>query len=285
MKPEKYLINYRNPGPSGAHANGLGESPPQGIVVSQTKEAIDFYIRYRRGEYVGPDEEYGELSVEELRNIQLQDVALYYYMKTVRALAAKCVEHPERLRSHDKILVVISGSGNRQLLYTRRQPSQKVPKLNKFLADNLIIEDGLTREQGTALLGARMVGRWKSSAPIELALTFDDPVLGADPNRNNNFTFERPGQDILSDQTNCPFTAHIRKAKPRADFPASALTITSAEAASNITVTERGLAFVAYQSDLSHGSQFIQQNWANNVGKNVPKGLPGWDLTIGANNG
>ena len=43
-----------------------------------------------------------------------------------------------------------------------RQLQQQVPEFNKFLTDNPIIEDGLTREQGSALMGARMVGRWKS---------------------------------------------------------------------------------------------------------------------------
>ena len=43
-----------------------------------------------------------------------------------------------------------------------RQLKQLVPEFNKFLADNPIQEKGLTNEQGSALLGARMMGRWKS---------------------------------------------------------------------------------------------------------------------------
>jgi hypothetical protein len=43
-----------------------------------------------------------------------------------------------------------------------RQLKQLVPEFNKFLADNPIVEPGLTPEQGSDLLGARMVGRWKS---------------------------------------------------------------------------------------------------------------------------
>jgi deferrochelatase/peroxidase EfeB len=43
-----------------------------------------------------------------------------------------------------------------------RQLKQLVPEFNKFLADNPIVEPGLTPEQGSELLGARMVGRWKS---------------------------------------------------------------------------------------------------------------------------
>jgi Dyp-type peroxidase family len=43
-----------------------------------------------------------------------------------------------------------------------RQLKQLVPEFNKFLADHPIVEDGLTAQQGSDLLGARMVGRWKS---------------------------------------------------------------------------------------------------------------------------
>jgi deferrochelatase/peroxidase EfeB len=43
-----------------------------------------------------------------------------------------------------------------------RQLEQLVPEFNKFLTDNPIVEDGLTAQQGSDLLGARMVGRWKS---------------------------------------------------------------------------------------------------------------------------
>ena len=43
-----------------------------------------------------------------------------------------------------------------------RQLQQLVPEFSKFLADNPIIEPGLTLEQGSALMGARMVGRWQS---------------------------------------------------------------------------------------------------------------------------
>jgi len=45
-----------------------------------------------------------------------------------------------------------------------RQLKQLVPEFNKFLADNplSIPGSGLSPKQGSELLGARMVGRWKS---------------------------------------------------------------------------------------------------------------------------
>ena len=43
-----------------------------------------------------------------------------------------------------------------------RYLSQLVPEFHEFLTKNPIVEGGLTPEQGSELLGARLVGRWKS---------------------------------------------------------------------------------------------------------------------------
>lgn len=43
-----------------------------------------------------------------------------------------------------------------------RKLHQRVPEFNTFLEDNPIKKHGLTHEEGVALRGARMVGRWKS---------------------------------------------------------------------------------------------------------------------------
>lgn len=49
---------------------------------------------------------------------------------------------------------------------------QHVPEFNKFLKKNPVTKDGngnaLTPEQGSELLGARMVGRWKSGMSAAL---------------------------------------------------------------------------------------------------------------------
>jgi Dyp-type peroxidase family len=61
-----------------------------------------------------------------------------------------------------------------------------------------------------ALLGAKMVGRWQSGAPLALSPDRDDPDLGADPRRNNDFRY---ADDLKGFK--CPAGAHARRANPR----------------------------------------------------------------------
>jgi hypothetical protein len=63
-----------------------------------------------------------------------------------------------------------------------------VPEFDKYTVDNAIqAPDGsLTPEQGAALMGARMIGRWKSGAPIDLFPRFDNATAGTDTSVNNS---------------------------------------------------------------------------------------------------
>ena len=60
------------------------------------------------------------------------------------------------------------------------------------------------------LIAAKMVGRWRSGAPLVLSPDHDDPTLGADPNRNNSFNYSNDMEGLK-----CPFSAHIRRISPR----------------------------------------------------------------------
>jgi Dyp-type peroxidase family len=61
-----------------------------------------------------------------------------------------------------------------------------------------------------ARLGAKMVGRWQSGTPLALSPDHDDPQLGADPARNNDFDYH---DDLRGFK--CPAGAHARRANPR----------------------------------------------------------------------
>ncbi|MDL2410090.1 Dyp-type peroxidase [Rhizobium calliandrae] len=60
------------------------------------------------------------------------------------------------------------------------------------------------------LIAAKMIGRWRSGAPLVLAPELDDPELGADADRNNAFSYESDMSGLK-----CPFSSHIRRVHPR----------------------------------------------------------------------
>jgi deferrochelatase/peroxidase EfeB len=76
---------------------------------------------------------------------------------------------------------------------------QQVPEFDDFLTKNPLPKDGngkvLTKEEGSDLLGARMVGRWKSGAPIDITPFQDDPALGTDPTKYIYITSQAPRGD------------------------------------------------------------------------------------------
>src|SRR6059036_1428516 len=62
-----------------------------------------------------------------------------------------------------------------------------------------------------ALLGAKMVGRWQSGAPLGLSPDRDDPELGADASRNNDFLYYEDDPRGFK----CPAGSHARRMNPR----------------------------------------------------------------------
>lgn len=153
-----------------------------------------------------------------------------------------------------------------------RRLRQYVPEFRDFVAAT-----ALALNTDDELVAARLMGRWRSGAPLALAPLQDDAVLGADPTRNNDFTF---GADAGARR--CPYAAHIRKTNPRDDLEAvgrAGLTgvqqhrvrragiaygpdVTLAESR---TSRDRGLMFVCYQSSIERQFEFIQREWANNA--------------------
>ncbi|MEO7275076.1 MAG: peroxidase [Vicinamibacterales bacterium] len=62
------------------------------------------------------------------------------------------------------------------------------------------------------LLAAKMIGRWPSGAPLMLAPEADQPELGSDLERMNNFLYMDGGD---ANALRCPLGAHIRRMNPR----------------------------------------------------------------------
>jgi deferrochelatase/peroxidase EfeB len=61
------------------------------------------------------------------------------------------------------------------------------------------------------LIAAKLMGRWRSGAPLVLAPHKDDPVLGADLQRTNNFNYGSMDPHGYG----CPVGSHIRRMNPR----------------------------------------------------------------------
>jgi Dyp-type peroxidase family len=71
-------------------------------------------------------------------------------------------------------------------------------------------EHGKTPEE-EELIAAKLMGRWRSGAPLVLAPDKDDPALGADPQRHNDFNYKQ--QDPVGYAV--PLGSHIRRMNPR----------------------------------------------------------------------
>ena len=98
------------------------------------------------------------------------------------------------------------GRNGTYLVY--REMTQDVPELWRYLHDHAHGDD---RVASAIALGAKMIGRWPSGAPLIEAKDRDDPTLLDD----NGFTYY--GVDPAG--MRCPVGAHIRRANPRDQLP------------------------------------------------------------------
>lgn len=173
-----------------------------------------------------------------------------------------------------------------------RRLEQRVPEFRRFVAAK-------ARRLGMDedLLAARMVGRWRSGAPLELAPLHDDPWRGKNPMWNNDFTY---ADDPF--QRRCPYAAHIRKSNPRDDIDGNLAEVQrhriiragipfgpEVMPGETATAHSRGLMFVCYQASIERQFEFVQGRWSNNphfvFGKVRPDDgspvTPGFDPIVG----
>jgi Dyp-type peroxidase family len=150
-----------------------------------------------------------------------------------------------------------------------RKYQSRVGTFNRFLREHA--QTGPDRE----LLAAKLVGRWRSGAPLTLAPDKDDPALGADPRRNNDFTYAAD-----PDGRQVPLGAHMRRMNPR-DTKLAILTDVNVHRIIRRSTTfgapydpgalsqeddeiPRGLYFIFISAKAMATLEFLQQEWINN---------------------
>ncbi len=124
------------------------------------------------------------------------------------------------------------------------------------------------------VIAAKMMGRWRSGAPLASCPMHDDPALGADALRNNAFLFEE--DDAIGYKTPCG--SHIRRMNPRDAAVAGVVRIhrmirrgTSygpplPEGVLEDDGVERGLMFAFVGAHLGRQFEFVQSEWMNDGG-------------------
>ena len=124
--------------------------------------------------------------------------------------------------------------------------------------------------QEEELLAAKMMGRWRSGAPLALSPESDDPSLGADATRNNDFLF---GDDPVGLKT--PIGSHIRRANARDAKIAGVVRLHRMirrgttygpllpEGVSEDDGVDRGIVFLFLGAHLKRQFEFVQSEWMN----------------------
>jgi Dyp-type peroxidase family len=121
-------------------------------------------------------------------------------------------------------------------------------------------------------IASRLVGRWRSGAPVALTPDKDEPDLAGDWTRNNNFDYS---DDAIGRR--CPAGAHIRRVNPRAGLPETHIVKTHRilrrglpygaallpADATNDDGVDRGVAFMAVNASIRQQFHFVQQTWIN----------------------
>jgi len=146
-----------------------------------------------------------------------------------------------------------------------RKLHQRVAAFRQYLKANS------TSAADEELLAAKMMGRWRSGAPLALCPFHDDPELGGDPRRNNDFLFEADDPTGLK----TPGGSHIRRCNPRDAAIAGVArihrmirrgTAYGPMLPEGVTVDDgidRGLMFAFVGANIGRQFEFVQSQWVN----------------------
>src|SRR6185369_1806007 len=148
-----------------------------------------------------------------------------------------------------------------------RKLHQRVAAFRGYLKNNS------TSPDDEDLLAAKMMGRWRSGAPLALCPLHDDPELGADARRNNNFQYE--DDDAAGFKT--PGGSHIRRTNPRDASIAGVARIHRMirrgtaygpllpDGVLEDDGADRGLMFAFVGAHLGRQFEFVQSQWVNDA--------------------
>jgi Dyp-type peroxidase family len=146
-----------------------------------------------------------------------------------------------------------------------RKLHQRVAAFRQYLKSNSASPDD------EELLAAKMMGRWRSGAPLALCPFHDNPELGADAGRNNDFLY---GEDDPAG-FKTPGGSHIRRTNPRDAAVAGAPRIHRmirrgtaygpllADGVTEDDGADRGLMFAFVGAHLGRQFEFVQSQWIN----------------------
>jgi Dyp-type peroxidase family len=145
-----------------------------------------------------------------------------------------------------------------------RRLEEHVGRFREFLRQH-----GDTPEE-QELLAAKLMGRWRSGAPLVLAPEKDDPALGADPQRNNDFNYKEMDPHGYA----APLGSHVRRMNPRdtaANINRRRMIRRGATYGPYLPDgapedgAERGIAAFVICASLVRQFEFTQNVWANDL--------------------
>jgi deferrochelatase/peroxidase EfeB len=154
---------------------------------------------------------------------------------------------------------ILSRNGS-YMAYRRLQ--EHVGRFRDFLR-----EHGKTHEE-QELIAAKLMGRWRSGAPLTLAPEKDDPALGADLQRNNDFNYKEMDPHGYA----VPLGSHMRRMNPRdtaANINRRRMIRRGATYGPHLPEetpedgVERGIAAFVICGSLIRQFEFAQNVWAN----------------------
>ncbi|MEU8269946.1 Dyp-type peroxidase [Sphaerisporangium sp. NPDC049002] len=146
-----------------------------------------------------------------------------------------------------------------------RKLNQRVALFRRYLKDNS------TSPEDEELLAAKIMGRWRSGAPLALSPLHDDPGLGADPSGNNTFLYQQDDPAGFTTPGGC----HIRRGNPRDASVAGAPRLhrmirrgtaygpALPEGVLEDDGADRGLMFAFIGAHPGRQFEFVQSEWMN----------------------